>query len=521
MPPTLAQLSTAGRQAAERKDWASLSACAGEILRQDARHPEGHFLRGLAEKAARRTLPAARAFEQALALDSARYDAAIELAVQYCLLQRHAQAKTLLESYEARLGNSPVYLNLAGTAYSMMSLHECAWPLHRRACELQPGVDLFQANLAACSVYMGEIAEARAIYQALLERFPTHQRNHYQLARLERAKDARHVDQMKEVLRTTNLPPEKNIFLYYALGKELEDLERWDEAFEYYKLAGDTITRMTNYDVGRDVRVIEKVIEVCTPAWLARDPGGAASGKVPIFIVGLPRTGTTLTERILSSHSAVATLDETLFLPAVLHREAGHPEAHDMTPASVEAAARADIRRIAQGYLDAVRYRLPDAPMFIDKLPENVLYAGFIAKAWADARIVHLRRHPMDACFAMYKQSFFKFAYSLDNIARYYVAYARLVGHWRAVLGERWVEVEYEALVADQERQTRTLLERLGLAFEPACLAFHENRAPSATASSVQVRERMHARSVGRWRHFARQLEPLRRSLVDAGVAVD
>jgi hypothetical protein len=187
----------------------------------------------------------------------------------------------------------------------------------------------------------------------------------------------------------------------------------------------------------------------------------------------------------------------------------------------IAAAAQQDIGRVANGYLDAVHYRLGEPPFFIEKFPENILYLGFIAKAWPHARLLHLRRHPMDACFAMYKQSFFRYAYTLEHMGRYYVAYERLARHWRALLGTRLVEVEYEALVREQERETRSLLERLQLDFEPACLEFDRNTAASATASSVQVREKIHTRSVGRWRHFARHLQPLRQVLVGAGIRVD
>jgi tetratricopeptide (TPR) repeat protein len=520
-PPTIAELSARGRRAVERGEWANVTDWSARIIALDPRNPEGHFLQGMAEKAARRVPSAAASFERALALDAGRYDAAIELAYVYCVLQRHAEAKGLLERYAPALGNSPLYLNLAGIAYSMMTLHDRAWAMHAKACALQPGVDLFESNLAASSVYVGRIDEARAIYQRLLERSPTHQRHHYQLGRLERAKDARHVDQMLAVLAATRLPPEKNIFLYYALGKELEDLGRWDEAFAYYQLAGDTITRMGHYDVASDLAVIDAIVASCTASWLAQPASPVPPAPAPIFIVGLPRTGTTVTERILSSHSQVATLDETQFIQKALQREAGFAGAAEMTPAIIEAAARADAGRIARSYLEAVRYRLGPEPLFIDKLPENLLYLGFIAKGFPQARLIHLRRHPMDACFAMYKQSFFKFAYSLEHIGRYYVAHQRLVEHWRAVLGERLIDVEYEALVRDQEGQTRALLERLGLPFEAACLEFERNASPSATASAAQVREKMHARSVGRWRHFERHLQPLRDCLEQAGIPCD
>jgi hypothetical protein len=302
------------------------------------------------------------------------------------------------------------------------------------------------------------------------------------------------------------------------LAKELEDLQRWDEAFDYYQKGGDAVKKTMNYDVGRDTVVIDKVIDVCTPAWLAQDPVSEDSEKTPIFVVGLPRTGTTLTDRILSNHSQIESVGETHLLHMVLRRESGLETGGELTAEVIAAAAQKPAELIAQGYIDAISHRLGDAPFFIDKLPENILHLGFIAKAWPQARIVHLRRNPMDACFAMYKQSYFRFAYSFDDLARYYLAYDRLSRHWRDVLGERMVEVEYEKLVADQERETRRLLDRLGLPFEEACLHFERNAGPIATASSVQVREKMHTRSINKWKKFERQLEPLK-DLLEAGGA--
>jgi len=208
----------------------------------------------------------------------------------------------------------------------------------------------------------------------------------------------------------------------------------------------------------------------------------------------------------------------------VLRQVSGVPGPKGSMPAMFRVAAQQDIGRVAAGYLDAVRYRLGSKPFFIEKFPENLLCLGFIAKAWPDARLVHLRRHPMDACFAMYKQVFtwpYKFSYDLKAMGTYYIAYDRLMGHWRSVLGERLVEVEYETLVSEQEAQTRRLLARLGLEFEPACLEFDRNEAASTTASSVQVREKMHTRSVQRWKHFERHLRPLQDILRSGGIAAD
>ena len=537
MTNKLSQISVAARKAVGHQDWARVAACANEILRQDKTSAEGYFLTGLVERVSQRPVKATQAFEQALALDADRYDAAIELANQYSIARRNGDAATLLARYKEKLGNSPMYLDLAGTVYTEIGMSQKAWLLYEKATKLQPGVDLFQANLAACGVYLGKIEEAKAIYRSLLERFPNHRRNHYQLSRLAKAKDSTHVEQMKEILQCSDDPPDKNIFMYYAIGKELEDLEQWEESFEYYHKANEAVTSVANYDVAEDIKLIDKIIEVCNTQWLEKgglEKGGLAqeggrftakgAGKTPIFIVGLPRTGTTLTERILSSHSQVESVGETLFLQMVLRRESGVKSVENMNPAMIEAVAQKDMRLIAKGYLDEVRYRLGDEPMFIDKLPFNFLFLGLIARAWPNARIIHLGRNPMDACFSMYKQVFtwaYKFSYSLDWLGRYYVAYDRMRNHWRALLTDRMIEVEYESLVTDPEGQTRILLDKLGLDFEQACLDFDKNKAPSATASSVQVREKVHSRSVNKWTRFSRQLQPLREHLESAGIRVE
>lgn len=527
MTINITQMSELGRRAVRSQDWETVAACANSILQQDMTSPEGYFLTGLVEKISNRPVMAAQAFEKVLALDENRYDAAIELANQYSTERRNAEVAELLAKYTGKLDNSPMYLDLAGTIYTEIGMPEKGWPLYVKANKLQPGVDLFQANLAACGVYLGKIEKARETYKTLLERFPNHQRNHYQLARLGKAEDSLHIEQMQEILKNSDATPDKNIFMYYALGKELEDLERWQESYSYYKQGGDAICNVANYDIANDITLIDKIIDVCNSEWLsqgASSPDKVAEKKTPIFIVGLPRTGTTLTERIISSHSQVESVGETQFLQMALRRQSGVQSIENMNPQMIEALAKVDPVLIANDYLGSVNYRLGTEPFFIDKLPFNFLYLGFIAKAFPDARIIHLGRNPMDACFSMYKQVFtwaYKFSYSLDGLAQYYIAYERLRNHWRDVLGDRLIEVEYESLVSDTEVQTRTLLEKLGLEFEQSCLDFDQNTAPSATASSVQIREKTHNRSINKWQRFSSELQPLKTQLESAGIKVE
>jgi len=520
----LAQVSAAARNAASRRDWATVGRCAREILLRDDKSAEGYFLNGLAAAAAGRAQLAMKSYAATLDLDGDRYDAALELANLYCVEHRHAEAVTLASRHENRLAASPRYLHMAGTVYSRAGLADRAWPLFSRALELQPGIEQFRMSLGTCAVYLGRIDEATRIYTELLEQAPTHQRNHYQLSQLRKATDTAHIDQMRSVLSTTNLPPDRNIFLYYAIGKEFEDLGHWDEAFRYFRMAGDAVLGVADYDIRTDLELIDTIIDVCDANWLAAESAPVSAidgGRTPIFLVGLPRSGTTLTERIISSHSRVASVDETQYLQMAIRQESGVASEEKMTPAMIRAAATRDVGIIARDYLDRLEFRLGDEPMFIDKLPFNLYYLGFIARAFPNARIVLMKRNPMDSCFAMYKQVFaaaYKFSYSLDYLGQFYVAYSRLVDHWKETIGDRIIEIEYESLVADQEGQTRRLIGELGLDFEPACLSFDRNESAITTASSVQVRQKIHKRSVNRWRHYEKQLQPLRDCLDAAGI---
>ena len=517
----LDRLSDAARGAVFRRDWPSVAACSRAILERDDSSAEGHYLAGLALKAAQRGEAATAEFRRALELDGDRHDAAIELASQLAGRRQHAEAAALVERYQDRLHDSPVYLHMAGTVLASIGLSEKAWPLFARACELQPGVDLFESHLAACSVFVGRIDLARELYSSLVERFPAHQRYHYQLAKLSTATDDAHVRAMQRVIAESAQPHDRNVFLYYAIGKELEDLARWDEAFEYFRLAGDAVAGVADYDVGDDEGLIETIMYTCNAGWLAPPARPLPASPTPIFVVGLPRSGTTLVERVLSSHSQVHSVGETQYLPMALRAASGIDSDRKPTADMIRAAARVDAGDIGADYLDRLAFRLGADRYFVDKLPFNLLYLGFAAKAFPDARIVLVRRHPMDACFAMYKQVFtgaYKYSYTQEALGRFYLAYRRLVAHWQATFGERIVCVDYELLVDRPSTEVPRLLAALGLAYESTCLEFDANLTATATASAVQVRERMHTRSVGRWRRYEKQLEPLRARFESAGI---
>lgn len=508
-----ARVGATARKAAKAGNWGLVKRCADEILKQDQRSPEGWFLTGLLEKSSGRHPQAAAAFTKALHHDANRHDAALELADLCLLFLRHKEAVSLLKAYEPKLENSPYYQDMAATLYTRLGLHEKAWPLLRRVNEQQPDIDRLQTNLADCALKLGRIEAAKTLYTRLLKRHPTDQRHHYALAQLERVADDGHVKQMQALLDDTGLPPEKNILLFYALGKELEDLERWDEAFDYYRKGGEASAseaRASGYSVDDDIGLLERITEVCNEHWLA--PGEAElkpenPDRTPIFIVGLPGAGTTLLERIVSPHIQVESVDETDFLRIAIRKVSGVDSRDPMNARIIEHAANRNPDHIAATYLNAIGHRLSDRPYFIDANPENVLYLGFIARAFPQAKIVHLRRNPMDACCAIFRQSNFRQASTLEDLGQYYVAYDQLSRHWQDTLGDTLVEVAYESLVSDPEGETRRLLDRLGLEFQQSCVNLRQNQEQ--------------ARLVDAWKNWERQLQPLREHLQASGIAID
>lgn len=307
--------------------------------------------------------------------------------------------------------------------------------------------------------------------------------------------------------------------LLYALAKEYEDLGRRDDAYAALSRGASVRRRHMTYDVGREIATIDALIATFPTERFRAPPGGFASDE-PVFIVGMPRTGTTLAERILSSHPAVYAAGElTAFTEAMM---AGIRTGGDGEGASlVERAARLDMAALGRDYIARTRPQTDHSPRFIDKLPLNFLYCGLIRLALPGARIIHLTRDPLDACHAVLKTYFtggYPFSYDIGELAAYYAAYRRLMDHWHQAMPGVIMDLAYEDLVHDLEPQARRLVAHCGLDWDPACLDFHRNAAPSTTASADQVRRPLYSSSIGQSRHYPAFVDAMRAALAKHGV---
>jgi tetratricopeptide (TPR) repeat protein len=409
---------------------------------------------------------------------------------------------------------------LLGTVLTRLMRQQDALPVFEEAARLNPAEVRLRLSIGHIHKTLGRRRECEAAYKACLDMNPAFGEAYWSLADLKTYvfSDAE-IAAMQALLKGEGGEDADQAQLHFALGRAFEHLKSYALAFRHYS-AGNARRRKT---VPFDIKVFEnktrRVRESFDTAFFAERARAGCSDPSPIFVVGLPRSGSTLVEQILASHSSI---EGTFELPNVLMmvREFDHanPE-HDAYPESVRGAPPEHFAQLGRRYLKETAALRSGRRHFIDKMPNNFSHVGLIHAMLPNAVIVDVRRHPMDSCFSTYKQYFAEgqsFGYDLGDLGRYYRCYLSLMDHWDAVLPGKVLHLSYEALVREPETNIRRLLGHCGLDFEAGCLAFHETRRSVRTASAEQVRQPLYASGVGYWKHFESELEPLRQALGDS-----
>jgi len=424
-----------------------------------------------------------------------------------------------LHALAATAGGRPDLLQELGLRYTLLGLHAEAERCYAQAAALRPQDPGCLYNHATALIAMGDLATAETLLDRAIELAPGDDAAWYNRSTLRRQRaDDNHVAALEQRLAGLAGDHPARIGLCYALAKEREDLGLHAAAFAALREGAGARRARLRYRVEDDLETLRLIEDTFDAAFFARARDGHADAR-PLFVVGLPRSGTTLVDRILGSHAGVSSRGESSDLAQAVVRLAG--PAYGKAEL-VRRSAAMDFRALGQAYCAT----LPAGPALrvVDKTPGNFLYLALVAAALPQARIVHLRRHPMDACYAMYKTLFrmaYPFSYDLDDLGRYWLGYDALMAHWRRVLpADRFLEVDYEALVADQEGASRRLVAHAGLPWDDACLRFEQNPAPTLTASAAQVRQPIYRSSVGLWRRYTHELAPLRRHFDQAGVRI-
>ncbi|HEX7037186.1 MAG TPA: sulfotransferase [Pseudomonadales bacterium] len=390
------------------------------------------------------------------------------------------------------------------------------------ALRLAPGDPDVLYELALAEYHLNRPAEAEGHIASLLTKSPFHGSALHLRSALRTQTDAdNHVEDLRRRLDEGPQHPRFVAAANYALAKELEDLGRYEESVAALDRGARAYRSTLTYDLEAELSAHEGIRSVFSrQAFEALAPGFAE--ERPVFVVGMPRTGTTLVERILAGHSHLVSIGEFTEFPRLYGIRLREQFARDPSRTSSEASLDIDFAALGRSYSRAARDLAGDARGFVDKLPFNFLYCGYILAALPNAKVIHLTRDPLDTCYAVYKTLFFGaygFSYDLDELASYYISYRRQMAHWHSVLPGRILDVSYEALVREPEVQVRRMTDWCGLPWEPSVLDFHRRPGASMTASAMQVRQPMYTDSIGSWRRAEARFAPLKARLEAAGVS--
>jgi tetratricopeptide (TPR) repeat protein len=457
-----------------------------------------------------------RCLELAPGFDAARHNLATMLYRQ----NKSVEALAQIDPLTARDPRHPGYANLRAAILARLGEYGQAVAVYERVLAEHPAQPKGWMSYGHALKTLGRQADCVAAYRRALDLTPGLGEAWWSLANLKTvAFGPADRAAMTAQLARPDLTDDDRLHLHYALGKALEDAGDHDRSFDHYARGAALRRAQLDYDPDETAADLARTKALFTPAFLAERTGQGCAAPDPIFIVGLPRSGSTLVEQILASHSQV---EGTMELPdlIVMARRLGGKAQRRADSAYPEVLADLPpdaLRALGEEYLDRTRVqRKTGRPLFIDKMPNNFAHVGLIHLILPNARIIDARRHPLGCCFSGFKQHFARgqaFSYDLTDLGRYYADYVALMAHFDAVLPGRVHRVIYERMVEDPEGQIRALLDYCGLPFEAACLDFHRNDRAVRTASSEQVRQPIFKDAVEHWRHYEPHLEPLKAAL--------
>jgi len=412
----------------------------------------------------------------------------------------------------AKCRSGQMLARLAG-AWQMLGDHVEALQMLDRAKAFGHDNADFRFSRSVQLLFNGRTDEAEVELNTCLRMGSTYGRASVALARLRRqTRESNHIDYIRTQLRRVEAGSEDHAGFEYALYKELEDLGEYDAAWAALERGSAVMFARVGYEAVREARIVDALIARCTPEFVG-SASAAQDGPQPIFIIGMPRSGTTVLDRIVGNHSQVASAGELGDFARALRWSTDHKTILPVDETIVERAAQLDFDAIGRRYLAQTQWRAGGRHFFIDKLPINWIQAGFIRRALPGARILHLARDAMDTCFSNYRAFFgvgYAYSYNLDALAAHFGQYRRTLAHWQRVMPGQIHTVDYARLVSEPERVAREVLDFCGLPWEDGCIELGRNTAPVATLSSQQVREPIHQRARGEWMRYEHQLQPLR-----------
>lgn len=429
-------------------------------------------------------------------------------------------AASLIRKIDPTRTPAPTMLAEFAQQLSLLEQHDDALRYLQAALTAGLSGDQAQYLLGNFLKFLGRLDDAAQAYERSLRINPGNPFSHLALAYLGRAGDPARIARIRQALAASAADAPGICYLHYALFKELDGTDDSDGAWRALEAGFKAKRKTLDYDAGAEWTIYQQVMAACGAGYCG-DPEDAGDRATPIFILGLPRTGTTLLERVLGGHRDVALCGELNDFRMQYKWETDHYCTGFFDETAVARIGQVDPVRLGQRYLGHVGWRAPDARYFTDKNPGNFMMIGPILRSLPHARILHLRRNAMDSCFSNLKELFggdaHPYSYDLADLAGHYRNYSRLMSHWHAIAPGRILDVRYEDLVSEPEATARAVMAFCGLDYDPIQVDIQANDAPVSTASSAQVRQPIHRRNIGGWKRYASQLAPLQALLGDAG----
>jgi tetratricopeptide (TPR) repeat protein len=506
------------------RDWRAAAATAARCRAAWPADSAGWLLGSIAALFANEKEAALALVEERLATDPKDVQCLLQKAECLLALGRRGEAISCANEATLHAAQDAVALDAVGTLLVYAAEHSRALEVYDQAVAADPTSAAILGKRAEVHRFLGNFDFCARDHAAVLGLSPMNPDALKGLSELRpQTADQNSVGAMEKALAVAAPDSDDVITLHYGLAKSYEDLGEYAASWRHLGTANKLQRARFQYDPAHERAVIDRIIAGFPSA---EQVAADTTGEEPIFIVGLPRTGTTLVERILGNHSQVHSAGELQALSdaigAVVERK--FPVLLEGWLGYASALGDLDGESIAREYLARSRSRRGDKARFSDKQTANFFYCALILRAFPNARIVHVTRHPLAACYAIYKTRFygtFPFGNDLADLGNFYVDYRRLMAHWHRLVPGRILDLAYEDVVTSHEPTTRHLLEYVGLPFEEACLEFHRNPTPTMTASSVQVRQPLYDSSLQQWRNYAGELAPLRARLEAAGITID
>lgn len=541
MTQSIKQLHTQAQQALNNKEYQQAHGFLLAILQQDKYFADAYFLLGIIACDHGNFLKGSQLFEQALKLvehfeeqdknnthsidkTTSKVEYLAHLAKAYSLLTEPVKAEYSANLAMALISDkaSALTFDTLGVALSKIGLHDKAIPLFKKAVKRDNKNASYYFNLGISQTFTGDFSGAKTSHLQVIKLDPWQTKSYTALSSLGSVNTQDYnLEKLKSLFDKASTPDGK-LHLGHAIAREYETLKNYDQAFNYLTLAKQAKLAAINYNFEDDAKVFESLFTAFNDDKNEDLLEKSLSFKgfdnaEAIFIVGMPRSGTTLVERIISQHSEVTTAGELEYFSLLLKKMSGSNTARILDSDTIEASHNINFEALGQAYIEHTRVLTGTTPKFIDKMPLNVLYAGFILKALPKAKIICLDRSPLDTIMSNFRQLFsansysYNYAYNIETTAKYYQQFKKLADFWLQKYPDNFYQINYQELVNSPELKARELIAFCELQWQDACLDINANAAPVATASAVQVRQPINNKSIDNWKKYEKHLEQVKK----------